>query len=237
MKEGKGGNPPSFYLKSAASQGLDRDSPYKEYAIVSRESINAKGDNDGTKLHIQCRHMQKAIRSIFGKYPLEEINADPIVFRKPYCNLFHCRREIRDMMGRQSNTKEQKRSLRWLADFMSENFRTLERAQESLVDKGFIDFKHLPIIFVPGCTIIGRVNGSRESVVKRRQEAKTKNPECFLFHEISDELEDKETGTKYVEIQAFRWGYNGSMFGLIAVKSKISEFQGPRKITELECFP
>ena len=74
-------------------------------------------------------------------------------------------------------------------------------------------------------------------MVKRRQEAKTKNPECFLFHEISDELEDKETGTKYVEIQAFRWGYNGSMFGLIAVKSKISEFQGPRKITELECFP
>lgn len=205
--------------------------------MVSRESINAKGENDGTKLDIQCKHMQNAIRSIFGKYPLEEIAADPIVLRKPYYTLFHCRQEIRDMVGKQSDTEEQKQSLQWLTDFISKNFSTLEKAQKSLVDKGLIDFKHLPIIFVPGGLIVGQINEGRESVVKRGQAVKTENPECFLFHEISDELEDKEIGTKYMEIKAFRWGYNGSMFGLVAVKSRISQFQGPRKITELECFP
>ncbi|KAL9042370.1 MAG: hypothetical protein Q9214_003801 [Letrouitia sp. 1 TL-2023] len=206
MKEGRGGNPPSSYLKSVASQGSDMDTPYKEYAMITRQSINAKGENDGTMLDIQCKHMQNAIRSIFGKYPLGEIAADPIVFRKPYYILFHCRREIRDMVGKRSDTEEQKQSLQWLTDFVSKNFKTLEKAQESLVDKGLIDFKHLSIIFVPGCLIVGQVNGGRESVVTRSQAAKTENVECFLFHDISDELEDKETGTKYMEIQAFRWG-------------------------------
>lgn len=237
VKEGRGGGPPSIFPKSAASQGRDADSPYREYAMVSWETINAKGEDGGTRLDIQCKHMQNAIRSIYGEYPLEEIAADPIVIRKPYYTLFHCRREIRNMVGKQFDTEEQKRSLQCLTDFISKSFRNLEKAQKSLVDKGLVDFKHLPIIFVPGCLIVGQVNEGRESVVKKGQAVKTENPECFLFHKISDELEDKKTGIKYMEIQAFRWGYNGSMFGLVAVKSRISQFQGPRKITELECFP
>ena len=223
--------------KSAASQGRDNDSPSKEYAIVSRELVNAKGENDGAKLDVRCKHMQKAIRSIFSNHPVAGMNADPIVFRKPYYSLFHCRQGIQDMVGKESNTEEQEQSLHWLTDCMSKNLRPLEMAQESLVDKGLIDFEHLPIIFVPGCVMIGRVNGGQKPDVKRDHAAKTVKPECFLFHEISDELEDKETGTKYREIEAFRWGHDGSMFGLTAVKTQIDQFQGPRKITELECFP
>ena len=226
-----------FIQKSAASQGRDSDSPFKEFAIVSRQLINAKGEEGGTKLDIQCQHMQKAIRLIFRKHPLEDIIADPIVFRKPYYYLFHCRQGILDMVAKESNTEEQKRSLQFLTEFMSENLRTLQKAQESLVDKGLIDFKHLPIIFVPGCIIVGQVNEGPNSELKRGQVAKTVNPECFLLHEISDELEGKERGVKYRVIEAFRWGYNGSMFGLTAVKIGIDQFQGLKKITELECFP
>ena len=223
--------------KSAAPLGRDVDSKFGEYAIVSRDCINAKGETARTELEIQCETMQKALRSIFSNHSEVGIRADPIVFRKPYYSLFHSRQKIRDIASKTSNTPEQIQHLEWLVDFMTQNFKTLEKIQEGLVDKGLIEFKHLPIIFEVGGIVIGQISGDTDKTVKRDKAEKTESPECFLFHEIGDEKEDKLTGTKFVEITAFRWAYNGSMFGLTSETLRIKEFSGPRKITELECFP
>lgn len=223
--------------KSAASLGCDRDSQFGEYAIVSRDRVNIKGETEETELEIQCETMQKALHSIFGKHYQEGIRADPIVFRKPYYSLFHCRREIRDLAKRKSNTPEQKQHLDWLVNFMSENLKSLEKIQEGLVNKGLVEFKHLPIIFEVGSIVVGHINEDGEKKKENNKPMKTESPECFVFHEISDELEDKETGVKYMEIETIRWGFNGSMFGPTTEKLRIKEFPGARKITELECFP
>jgi hypothetical protein len=181
--------------------------------------------------------MQEALYSVFGDHSPEGFRADPIVFQKPYYSLFHCRQEIQDMMTRESNTQEQKQHLEWLVNFMSEHFQALNIVQEGLVDKGLINFKELPIIFEAGSIIVGYSQELVEFRVKREKSGKTVHPECFLFHEISDELEDKMVGGKYREISVFRWGYNDSRFGLIAGKLHVREFLGPRKITDLEFFP
>jgi hypothetical protein len=181
--------------------------------------------------------MQKAIISVFGDHSPEAFRADPIIFRKPYYSLFHCRREIQDMMTNASHTEEQKQHLEWLVNFMSENFQTLDTIQEGLVDKGLINFKDLPIIFEAGSIIVGHSQGLVDFAVKREKSGKTERPECFLFHQISDELEDTSMIGKYRNVGVFRWGYNDSMFGLTAGKLQIREFTGPRKITDLECYP
>jgi hypothetical protein len=141
------------------------------------------------------------------------------------------------MAKKESIDREQKQHLEWLTDFMSENFKTLEKVQEGLVDKGLVEFKHLPIIFEAGSIVIGQLHVEKETTVKREKAENTERPECFLFHEIGDEQEDKATGAKYMDIEVFRWWYNGSMFGPTAETLRIKEFSGPRKITDLECFP
>lgn len=237
-KEGKDGGSPLVIQKSAASLGRNRDSPFGEYAIVSRDRINAKGENEGTDLEIQSEAMQRALHSIIAAHSQAGIRADPIIFRKPYYSLFHCRHEIRKMAELESNTPEQKQHLDWLIDFMSKNFQTLEKVQEGLVDKGLIEFKHLPIIFEAGGIVVGQLQPEPEQLIKRDDKPeRTMRPECFLFHHIRDELEDQLTGAKYMDIEVLRWGYNGLMFGLTAERLRIQEFAGPRKITELECFP
>jgi hypothetical protein len=236
-KEGKDGGSPLVIQKSAATLGRDKDTPFGEYAIVSRDRVNAKGENEGTDLEIQSEAMQKALHSIIGNHSQVGVRADPIIFRKPYYSLFHCRHEIQKLAERESNTEEQKKHLEWLTDFMSKNFQTLEKVQDGLVDKGLIEFKHLPIIFETGSIVVGQLQPDIEQTVKREKTEKTERPECFLFHEIRDEMEDKTTGGKYMDIEVLRWGFNGSMFGLTAERLRIKEFPGPRKITELECFP
>ena len=143
------------------------------------------------------------------------------------------------MAETQSNkTQEQIQHLEWLTKFLSENFGTLNTIQEGLVEKGLIEFQHLPIIFEPGTLVVGQIlQGEGEKALRRDISGKTESPECFLFHEIGDEKEDKTTGVKYMDVDVFRWGYNGSMFGLTAETLRIKEFPGPRKITDLECFP
>ena len=142
------------------------------------------------------------------------------------------------MAEKQSNkTQEQIQHLQWLTKFMSENFKILNTIQEGLVDKGLIEFQHLPIIFEPGTLVVGQLQGDGEKTIKRDMPGKTESPECFLFHEIGDEKEDKSTGGKFMDVEVFRWGYNGSRFGLTAETLRVKEFLGPRKITDLECFP
>lgn len=158
--------------------------------------------------------MQKALHSILGRHSQAEIRADPIIFRKPYYSLFHCRHEIRNMAQKKSNTQEQKQHFEWLINFMSDNFKPLEKIQDGLVDKGLIEYKHLPIIFEAGSIVVGQLQGEGEQTVKRDSVEKTVRPECFLFHEIGDEQEDKTTGTKFIDVEVLRWAYNGSMFGL-----------------------
>ncbi len=50
-------------------------------------------------------------------------------------------------------------------------------------------------------------------------------------------MEDSQMGGKYRDLDVFRWGYNGSKFGLTSETLRIKEFPGSRRITDLECFP
>jgi hypothetical protein len=204
---------------------------------VSKDRVNEKGESKPTELEIQSEIIQKALHSVFGKHSQLGIHANPIVFRKPYYALFHHRQRIRDLAEKKSNTAEQKRHLGWLTDWMLEHLPALQKVQERLVDKGLIDFKHLPIIFEAGSIIIGHITESEETFIKRDTEQRTQRPECFLFHEISNDIEDKKTGFRYMDIKAFRWAYHDATFGLKAETIRIKEFPEPRKITELDCFP
>ncbi len=166
-KEGKDGHPALVVQKAAASIGGDKNLPFKEYAMIARDRVNAKGETEKTDLEIQSETMQAALHSIFGEHSSVGVRADPIVFRKPYYSLFHCRHEIREMAEDKSSSEEKKRHLKWLVDFMSENFKTLDTIQEGLVDKGLISFEHLPIIFEVGSIVVGQTQGDVEKPTKR----------------------------------------------------------------------
>jgi hypothetical protein len=204
---------------------------------VTRDRINAKGENESTELEIQSEPMQKALYTIISRRSQPGIFADPVIFRKPYYALFHCRNEIKEHTASESNSPEQRRHLEWLTEVMADKLKGLEKVQATQVDNGLIEFKHIGILFEAGCLVLGQPSKGKEKGETTEKLEKTDNPECFMFHTISDELEDRERGGKYVEIEVFRWGFNGTMFGLTAERLKISEFPGLRKITELECIP
>jgi hypothetical protein len=118
---------------------------------------------------------------------------------------------------------EQVQHLEWLSDFMEKNFKGLNKIYDSLVTKGgLIEFKHIQIIFEAESIVVAQKNGVQE---------------CYLLRDISEELENKEKGLKYVEMRVFSWRYNGFRFGLSPEILKLESFPGRRKITELEYFP
>lgn len=223
--------------KSSGVSGRDTSSPYSQYAIVERDRINAKGENEGTDLEIQSEILQDALCSIIGRHSQIGARADPIIFKKPYYALFHCRHELKRMGEREGNTADQKQQFEWLNEFISKNMKPLEKINTGLVEKGLIDFKHLPIIFEAGSVVVGHIVGSGEHIKATGKPQKTKQPECFLFSRIADQAKDEKTGTKYIELEVLRWGFNGFMFGLTKERSYIKEFAGARKITDLECYP
>jgi hypothetical protein len=173
-------------------------------------------------LEIQSSVIQDAIRTIFGHHSQVDVLADPIVFQKPYYPIFHHRKEIQDFAREKSSDPTQKRHLDYLIKFMDDNLKGLTKVYESLVQNDVIEFKQIQIIFAAGSKIIGQKKDIQE---------------CFLLHDISDEKEDKQNGVKYVEIRAFQWRYNGSRFGPALETLRLDEFQGRRKITELDYFP
>lgn len=181
--------------------------------------------------------MQEALCSIIGKHSQIGTNADPIVFKKPYYALFHCRGELQRMAKRESNTPIQKQHLQWLVDFIANNLKALDKVHAGLVQKGLVDFKHLPLIFEAGSVVVGQILGDGEDIKTTGKIHKTTHPECFLFYRLSEPVKDESKGTGYIEIEVLRWGFNGSMFGLTKEKTRVRQFAGARKITDLECYP
>lgn len=222
--------------RAGASTESDADRAYEEFGILKRERVNAKGENEGTQVDIQCKIIQDALRLVFGMNYPGGIHSNPIVFRKPYYPLFHNRHKIRKLV-RESNSYEQKQRLKWLTDFMDLNFTTLEKLQLGFVDKGWIEFKHLPLIFETGSIVVGVIQRELDQTVRFDEPLETEKPECFLFLDISDDLEDKTKGGKYIELNVLRWGFDGSKYGPTKVRLRIKEFPSLKGITDLECYP
>ncbi|KXJ92546.1 hypothetical protein Micbo1qcDRAFT_193979 [Microdochium bolleyi] len=233
-KEKKDGGTPLVIQKSSGTSGRDTSEPYGQYAIVERDRINAKGEIEGTDLEIQSEILQDALCAIIGQHSQVGTRADPIVFKKPYYALFHCRHELKRMEEGKSNTPDQKQHLKWLNEFIATNLKPLEKVQTGLVEKGLVDFKHIPIIFEVGSVVVGHIAGDGENIRATSKPHKTKQPECFVFYRIADEAKDEKTGTKYLEIELIRWGFNGYLFGLTKERARINAFAGARKITDLE---
>jgi hypothetical protein len=235
VKEGKGGNPPVI-LEKDAYVANEKDK-YREYALIIKEHINAKGESEYTDLEIQSQTLQSVLKAIISKRSQPGMFPNPTVFRKPYYALFHCREGIKEYEASEFCTEEKRTHLQYLKEFMLERFEDLETAQKNKVEKGLIDFKNLGILFEAGCLVIGQLTKPVPKGDPAEKMEKTVSPECFVFHHISNELEDKERGGKYVEISVYRWGFNGTKFGLTAHTLRIAEFPGSREITELECYP
>jgi hypothetical protein len=221
QQEPKSGGPPIITEKSGT---IRADRQFPEYAMVIRDKIDAKLEHQGTFLEIQSSIIQEAIRSAFGKNSQLDVRADPIIFKKPYYSLFQRRDKIKKIAeaALASDDEKRKTHFKWFLKFMEDSFQGLEIIHKSQVDKGLIEFKHIQMIFASGGILVGKENELRE---------------CVILHDISDILEDKQKGGKYVELRAFRWQYNGTMFGPSLKKIRLDEFSGARQITELDYYP
>ena len=133
--------------KTSASLGRSKERQLAEYAMVNRHRVNLKGEPQRSELEIHSKTIQKALHTVFRNHSQVDVLADPIVLRKPYYSLFHCRQEIKELANRELNTPEEKQHLEWLTDFISDELVDLEKIHESLVKNGLIEFRHLPIIF------------------------------------------------------------------------------------------
>lgn len=221
QQEPKSGGPPIISEKSGT---VRPDRQFPEYAMVIRDKINAQSEHEGTFLEIQSPIMQEAIRSAFGKNSQLDVRADPITFEKPYYPLFQRRDKIKKIAeaALASDDETRKTHFKWFLKFMEDSFQKLEIIHRSQVDKGLIEFKHIRMIFASGGILVGTDNGLRE---------------CVVLHDISDILEDKQKGGNYVELRAFRWQFNGTMFGPSLKTIRLDEFSAAREITELDYYP
>jgi hypothetical protein len=181
--------------------------------------VDKEGDQISTALEVQSPIIRHALHQILASYSYLNLVARPIVIKQPYDALFHYRKELREHAAAPERTLEEKLHMEVLITFMKRNLGPTEELYEQTIPKGLITFDLLWTLFRAEDTVILQKDYYQECLRVVHCEKKTKDGETFF------------------EIEAWRWGYNGTKFGPTLDRIIIPEFSSSRRISQLKVFP
>jgi hypothetical protein len=205
---------------SALHQSRDTSGEYGEYALILRRRVDRDGNSLApAQLEVRSPVIRQVLQDVLKDYPHINLFACPVVFRKPYGEIFHYRTELREYAAAPERTVEEKKHMAPLLDFMDKDLGPVEKAWQRLVPKGLISFPYLWTIFRPD-----------ELIVYQDEEFK----ECYRVRQCEQKTKD---GTPYFEIDCWSWAYNGSKFGPSRAILCIDSFPGDQKINKMEICP
>ena len=210
---------PHITVTGKHSQAKVDRGPYADRAMVLRRRVDKRGDEIDTLLEVQSPIIRRALQEVLEAYEYINLQAVPIKIFKPYEALFHCRDGLRRYAIAPQRTEEEKAHLQLLVDFIKDNLGTAEEEWEQMVPKHMITFDLLWILFRAGDDVIVRNDYFQQ-----------------VLRVISCEFKS-HNGALIFDVEAWRWGYNGSKFGPAQERLQIAAFSAARNTEQLPFFP
>ena len=215
------GDRPIITPTSSLAQAKDMDKNYVKHAILLRRKLDKNGNSTSTQLEIQSRVIQDALKTTMEECSYLNLAASPIIIMSPYYELFQYRKEIRDHAKNPERTEAEKASLNILIQFMETNLAKTEKIHAQYLPHWMSTYEILWTYFRPETFIIYQCEHFQE-----------------LYRVTNIEYKLNEVGRDdYFEILVWSWDFNGNAFGPATSKLRILQFQGARRLTELDAFP
>jgi hypothetical protein len=186
-----------------------------------RRKVDKDDIQESTQLEIQSSVIQDALRAAMPECVYLNLAAHPIIIQSPYHELFQYRKEIRTYAEHPDRTDAQKPYLTLLIKFMSANLHKTE-AIYSQYHPNWTSTYGLLWTYFRAETFI---------VYQREHYQELYRVRCCQYKV------DPETKEDFFELLVWSWDYNGKGFGPTTTALILPEFQGARKLIEIECFP
>ena len=199
---------------------------YEDYILVLRRRFNMLGERQSTDLEVRSPQILRAFRNVLGDHPSMNFDSDFVAISKPYAPLFHYRKELRSYASDKSRTVVEKEHLDVLIKFMDKNLSQTERDYGHSEPYQMVSYPLLWTLFRPEEVIIAQGDHFDECYTVDT---------CEYVPEVRQGTDDDLT--PYFKIEAKRWDYNGTRFGMCTEKLKIREFPTPVKIDTLVVYP
>jgi len=199
---------------------------YEDYILVLRRRFDIMGERVSIDLEVRSPHILRAFRNVLGDHPSMNFDSALVAISKPYAPLFHYRKELRSYASDDSRTVVEKEHLDVLIKFMDKNLSQTERDYGHSEPYRMVSYPLLWTLFRPEEVIIAQGDHFDECYTVDT---------CEYVPEVRQGTDDDLT--PYFKIEAKRWDYNGTRFGMCGEKLKIREFPTPVKIDTLMVYP
>ncbi|KAK6544314.1 hypothetical protein TWF694_001014 [Orbilia ellipsospora] len=198
---------------------VDSYDPNGAYVLVHCKYFNQLGFLHRQTLDIKSLMVKKVLKEIIGdSYPGVSFNTTNIVLEYPLRCLWHYRDEIREV-AKDDKKSEKGRHLKLLLDFLDVEFAKLDADYRNYMEQGLTSFDIMWTLFKPGELVYTSFDGHAR--VFETKGYKEQQISCNVFGVIEG---------NYVD-------YNGDEFGYASKYVLNPEFDGTRKITDLDAFP
>ncbi|KAK6536843.1 hypothetical protein TWF281_001053 [Arthrobotrys megalospora] len=197
----------------------DNYDPNGAYVLVHCKYFNQLGLLHRQTLDIKSLMVKKVLKEIIGdSYPGVSFNTSNIVLEYPLRCLWHYRDEIR-AVAKEDKKSEKGRHLKLVLDFLDAEFAKLDADYNNYMEQELTSFEIMWTLFKPGELVYTSFDGHA-----RVFEVKGYKEQCIK-------------GSLYGVIDGSYVDYNGDDFGYAQRYVLNPEFDGTRKITELDVFP
>lgn len=221
LEAGLNNDKPQVTLTRASK--AERGNIYEDHSLVVRKRLkldnNRKYQLYETLAEFRDLHIQKAFQELLKDFNYVNCASLPIVFKKPYRDLFYIRDSLKAYRISDSRREDERASLQVLVDFIEEQYLETLELYSGLDSNRFINFEYLWTLFPPASIIISEADGLRR---------------VYRVIKCEDVIEAKET---YLEIVCWGWGYDAGHFGRFETKLKVLKFDGTQQILGMEIYP
>ncbi|EPS36366.1 hypothetical protein H072_10103 [Dactylellina haptotyla CBS 200.50] len=197
----------------------DTYDPNGAYVMVHCKYFNQLGLLHRQTLDIKSLMVKKVLKEVIGdSYPGISFNTANIVLEYPLRCMWYYRDDIR-AVAKEDKKSEKGRHLKLLLDFLDSEFATLDADYRNYMEQGLTSFDLMWTLFKPGELVYTSFDGH----------ARVFESKGFKEQQISCAVYGVIDGT-YID-------YNGEEFGHAQRYVLNPDFEGTRKITELDAFP
>lgn len=215
---------PEIYYTAQEYQPKKKHGKFEEFSVLLRRKKKfTKRDGHkaiSTQVEIRDPIIQKALQVVLGPVRYLNLYTLPLCLNEPFRELFWFRKELQNYQKRQENSTEEQESFEILSTFIADRLHKTERLYNQMVPQGFITYALLWTIFRPSSWVL-----SLDFDIPQMYSVQS-----FQYMQNPDR-------SHCAEINCLMWNYEGDTFGISSKSIKIAEFEGQRKITDLNIYP
>jgi hypothetical protein len=173
-----------------------------------------------TQVEIRDPIIRKALQVVLGPVRYLNLQTPPLCLNEPFRELFWFRKELQDYQTRQENTPEEQESYDILSRFIADRLHKTVQRYDQMVPSGYVTYTDLWTIFRPSSWVLSMDFDM---------------PQMYSVQKFRHVHTPKQG--HYAELTCLMWNFEANTFGISSKCINILEFEGTRKITDLDVYP